>query len=74
MTKISFDAKIDCANCANQMENAIRKIDGIKSASVNFMTQKIHIETDGEVNEKILIKNIKKTCKRIDPDFKISEK
>ena len=37
---------LDCANCAAKMEEAIKKIDGVTNASVNFMTQKMTIEAD----------------------------
>lgn len=37
---------LDCANCAAKMEEAIKKIDGVTSASVSFMTQKMTIEGD----------------------------
>ena len=37
---------LDCANCAAKMENAIKKIDGVRDANVSFMTQKMTIEAD----------------------------
>ena len=39
--KKTYKIEVDCANCANLMEDATRKIDGVKSATVNFMTQKM---------------------------------
>lgn len=39
---------IECANCAAKMENAINKLDGVKEATVNFMTQKLVIEGEDE--------------------------
>ena len=37
---------LDCANCAAKMENAIRRIDGVRDASVSFLTQKLTLEAD----------------------------
>ena len=37
---------IDCANCAAQLENAIRKVEGIQSASISFMAERMVIEYD----------------------------
>jgi copper chaperone CopZ len=37
---------LDCANCASKMETAIKKLDGVTSATVNFMTTKMTIEGD----------------------------
>ncbi len=44
MKKVLRLENLDCANCATKMENAIRKIDGVKDASVSFMTRKLTIE------------------------------
>ena len=46
--------EVDCANCAAKMEDAIRKIDGVKEVSVNFMTQKMTLEAEDESFEAIL--------------------
>ena len=60
---------LDCANCAAKIEDAIKKIDGIKSASVSFFTQKIDIEFDG--NEPTLVAEIKKIISKIEPDCEL---
>ncbi len=45
---------LDCANCANELERAIQKLDGIKSANINFMAQKMELEYDEDIKEKII--------------------
>ncbi len=61
---------VDCANCAAKMEEGIRKLPEINDVSVNFLTQKLLIDTDLEsVNE--LLKKIEKICKKVDSDFEI---
>lgn len=67
MKKVIAMQDLDCANCAAKMENAIQKIDGVNSASVNFMTQKMVVDIDETRAEQIL-KEIKAVCKRIEPD------
>ena len=62
--------ELDCAHCAAKMEDAIRKIDGVISANISFMTQKLTIEASDEDFDKIL-KAAQKAIKKIEPDCKI---
>ena len=64
-----YKIEVDCAVCANKLSEAISKLDGVKSANVNFMTQKMVIELEDEVNESEKLKEIKKLAKKIEPDF-----
>ncbi len=57
---------LGCANCAAKMERAINKIDGVKEATVNFMTQKLIIEGDAE-NMSAIIEKAEKIVKDIEP-------
>ncbi len=61
---------LDCANCAAKMECAINKLDDVKHASVSFLTQKLTVETDGEVSDD-LMKKIAKVCRKVEPDCRI---
>lgn len=61
---------LDCANCAAKMEDAIKKIDGVKSATVSFMTQKMTIEADEERFDEI-VKLAVKACKKVEPDCEV---
>ena len=70
MKKI-YTIEVDCANCANRMEEAANKTEGVASATVNFMTQKMAVEfADGE-DEKKVMKKVLKACRRVDPDCEI---
>lgn len=64
-----YKIEVDCAICANKLSEAISKLDGVKSANVNFMTQKMAIEYAEEIEEAELLKQIKKLAKKIEPDF-----
>ena len=70
MKKI-YTIEVDCANCANLMEEAANKTEGVASATVNFMTQKMAVEfADGE-DEKKGMKKVLKACRRVEPDCEI---
>lgn len=58
---------LDCANCAAKMESAINKIDGVKEATVSFMTQRMVIEADDTRFDEIM-KEVVAVCKKIEPD------
>lgn len=61
---------LDCANCAAKMEERIKKIDGVISASVSFIMQNLTIEADENDMEKI-IKQAVKICRKVEPDCRI---
>lgn len=70
MKKI-YTIEVDCANCANLMEEAANKTEGVASATVNFMTQKMAVEfADGD-DEKKVMKKVLKACRRVEPDCEI---
>ncbi|MCR5611970.1 MAG: heavy-metal-associated domain-containing protein [Clostridiales bacterium] len=62
---------LDCANCAAKMENGIKKLDGVKDASVSFITQKMTVEAEDGVDFDELMKKIVKTVRKIEPDCRI---
>jgi copper chaperone CopZ len=58
---------LDCASCAAKMETAVAKLDGVKSCSVSYLTQKMVVETDSE-DQNELMRKIQKLCRKIEPD------
>ncbi|MCI8819726.1 MAG: heavy-metal-associated domain-containing protein [Oscillibacter sp.] len=62
---------LDCANCAAKMEEAIKKIDGVKDATVSFMAQKMTVEADDARFDDIM-KEIVAVCKKVEPDCVIN--
>lgn len=62
---------LDCAVCAQKMEDGTKKIIGVKDASVNFMAQKLTIEFEENASESDVMKEVVKTCKKILPDCTI---
>ena len=69
--KKTYRIEVDCANCANLMEEAARKIAGVASATVNFMTQKMIVEFEDGQDETKVMKNVLKACRKIEPDCEI---
>lgn len=70
MKKVFKLEDLDCANCAAKMERAICKIDGVSSANVSFMSQRLTIEAEDAKFEDIM-KTVVKTCKKVEPDCRI---
>lgn len=69
--KKTYKIEVDCANCANLMEEATKKTAGVMNATVNFMTQKMIVEfNEGSEPEKVM-KDVLKACKKVEPDCEI---
>ena len=69
--KKTYEIDVDCANCANKMEEATKKTEGVKDAVVNFMTLKMTVEFVDGVNEKEVMKQVLKNCKKVESDCEI---
>lgn len=69
--KKTYSIEVDCANCANLMEEVAQKTAGVAAATVNFMTQKMTVEFSEGADEKTVMKAVVKACKRIEPDCEI---
>lgn len=69
--KKTYAIEVDCANCANLMEEAAGKTEGVVSAVVNFMTQKMIVEFAEDADPKQVMKKVLKACKKVEPDCEI---
>ena len=69
--KKTYKIDVDCANCANLMEDAANKTVGVASAVVNFMTQKMIVEFAEGADAKDVMKDVLKACKKVEPDCEI---
>lgn len=70
MTKTFKLIDLDCANCAQKMEDAINKIDGVEKATISFITQKLTITADDAKFDDIM-KKAQKACRKVEPDCTI---
>ena len=69
--KKTYKIEVDCANCANLMEEAARKTDGVAGATVNFMTQKMIVEFTEGADAKQVMQAVLKACRKVEPDCEI---
>jgi cation transport ATPase len=69
--KRTYKIDVDCANCANKMEEAARATEGVKSAVVNFMTLKMIVEFEEGSDAKEVMQRVLENCKRVEDDCEI---
>ena len=69
--KKSYKIEVDCANCANKMEEAAKNTAGVKDASVNFMMLKMKVEFEEGQDPDSVMKEVLKNCKKVEDDCEI---
>ena len=69
--KKTYKIEVDCANCANKMQEAAKNTNGVKDCIVNFMTLKMIVEFVDGVNESEVMKDVLKNCKKVEDDCEI---
>lgn len=67
----TYKIEVDCANCANLMEEAAVRTNGVASASVSFMLQNMTVEFEDGQEPELVMKEVLKACKRVEPDCEI---
>lgn len=69
--KKTYKIEVDCAACAQKMEDAAKKVQGIKDATVAFMTQKMRVEFEDDADAESVMKDVVKACKKVESDCEI---
>ena len=69
--KKTYKIDVDCANCANKMEDAVKNTAGVKDATVNFMALKMIVEFEEGADAKAVMKDVLKNCKKVEDDCEI---
>ena len=69
--KKTYKIEVDCANCANLMEQAARKTPGVKEATVNYMALKMTVEFEEGQEPKAVMAQVLKNCKKVEDDCEI---
>ena len=69
--KKTYKIDVDCANCANKMEEAAKNTAGVKDATVNFMMLKMIVEFEDGQDPKAVMKDVLKNCKNVEDDCEI---
>ena len=71
MMKKTYKIDVDCANCANKMEDAAKNTAGVKDATVNFMALKMIVEFEEGADARAVMKDVLKNCKKVEDDCEI---
>ncbi len=66
--KKTYKIDVDCANCANKMEIATGKVPGVQAVVVNFLTQKITVTFAEGADPRMVMEQVQKVCRRVEPD------
>ena len=69
--KESYKIDVDCANCADKMEDAAKHTAGVKDASINFMMLKMNVEFEDGQNPKEVMQQVRKNCKKVEDDCEV---
>ena len=69
--KKSYKIEVDCANCAQKMEDAANTVAGVAKATVSFMTQKMNVELDEGADVKATMQNVLPACTKVEDDCEI---
>ncbi|MBO4591318.1 MAG: cation transporter [Eubacterium sp.] len=69
--KKTYKVEVDCAACAEKMQEAIKNTEGIKDASLSFMTLKCKVEFEDDVDPDAVIRLARENCKKIEDDMEI---
>ena len=69
--KKTYKIEVDCANCANKMEDAAKRTEGVKNATVNFMTLKMSVEFEDGQDIKAVMQKVRKKSKKVEDDCEI---
>ena len=69
--KKTYKVDVDCANCANKMEEAAKKTAGVKAATVNFMTLKMIVEFEEGHEPKAVMEEVRRNCKKVESDCEV---
>lgn len=67
----TFKIEVDCANCANLVEEAAKKVAGVKDLSISFMMQKMKVAFEEDADQKVVMSEVLKVARKIEPDFEI---
>ena len=69
--KKTYKIDVDCANCANLMEQEVKKTPGVKDCTVSFMTLKMKVEFEEGAEPAAVMQDVLKACKKVEPDCDI---
>ena len=69
--KKTYKIEVDCAHCANLMEQDTRKVEGVAAATINYFAQKMTVEFQDGADPKTVMQAVLKACRKVEPDCEI---
>ncbi|MBR6381984.1 MAG: cation transporter [Lachnospiraceae bacterium] len=69
--KKTYKIEVDCAACAQKMEDAAKTVAGVADASVSFMSQKMKVEFAEGADDAGVMQDVLKACKKVESDCEI---
>lgn len=69
--KKTYNIEVDCANCAQKMEDAAKTVAGVADASVSYVTQKMKVTFADGADPEAVMKDVLKACKKVESDCEI---
>ena len=69
--KKTYKVDVDCANCGNKMEEAVKNTEGVKDATLSFMTLKLKVEFEDGVDPQEVMEKARENCKIVEDDCEI---
>ena len=69
--KKSYKIEVDCANCANLMEETAKRTEGVKDCTVSFMTLKMKVEFEEGADVETVMQNVRRNCKKVEDECEI---
>ena len=69
--KKTYKIDVDCAVCADKMEAAARKTEGVKDATVNFMALKMKVDFEDGADASAVMEKVRENCRKVESDCEI---
>ena len=69
--KKTYKIEVDCAVCAGKMEDQAKKAEGVREATVSYMTQKMKVEFEEDADVTAVMEKVRAACKKVEPDCEI---
>ncbi len=69
--KKTYKVDVDCAACAEKMQEVIKNTEGVKDATLSFMTLKLKVEFKEGADPESVMQTVRKNCKKVEDDMEI---
>jgi len=69
--KKTYRIEVDCANCANLMEEAAKRTPGVRDCTVSFMTLKMKVEFDEGADPAAVMQAVRANCRKAEADCEV---